>query len=169
MNEAQPHTPLDWIRAFALRSGLMALLWWLLTDGEGGWYVGVPSVFVATLASLWLTPPAHHGLNVLRLPRFACYFIFQSLRAGWDVACRTLNPALPLDPEILEFDLNLPPGAPRWWLMIVANLLPGTLSAHLNGNRLELHCLDRTQEIERDLRATERHISALFADTRQTE
>lgn len=168
MSKAQSYTALGFLLAFGLRSGLMALLWWVLTDGEGGWYLGLPFIIIATLASLWLTPPAHHHLNPFRLPRFACYFILQSLRAGWDVARRTLNPRLPLNPGILEFDLHLPPGAPRWWLMIVANLLPGTLSVRLDDNRLELHCLDCTQAIERDLRTTEAHIAALFADKRHT-
>lgn len=150
------------LTALCLRATLLSGLWWLLSEGDGGWYIGAPLVAVVSLVSLWLTPPAVNRLRVLHLPGFAAWFIMQSLRAGWDVARRTLSPGLPLAPAILDIELKLPPGAPRWWLMITVSLLPGTLSVRLDGDRLELHCLDHTQPVERELRSTEARIAALF-------
>lgn len=163
MSDATTRTTPHFLSAFILRCGVLAGVWWALTDGDGGWYLGAPCVLVIALTSLWLAPPVRPRPRLSRLPAFLAYFLVQSLRAGWDVARRTLSPSLPLAPSVLEFEIDLPPGTPRWWLVITVNLLPGTLVVRIDGSHLELHCLDATQPIERDLRKTEAHIAALFA------
>lgn len=162
MSDIARRTGAHAVSALCIRATLLAALWWILSDGDGGWYIGAPLVMVVSVLSLWLTPPAVNRLRVLRLPAFAAWFILQSLRAGVDVARRTLHPRLPLSPAILDLDVRLPEGAPRWWLMITISLLPGTLSVRLHGDRLELHCLDDQQPVERDLRVTETRIATLF-------
>ena len=118
---------------------------------------------VATALSVWLTPPAVHLLRLERLPRFVFFFLWQSLLAGWDVARRTLHPALPLHPEILEVRVHVPAGAPTWWLMLIITLLPGTLSVRLqHPSRLEVHCLDARQPVADSILETERQILRLF-------
>ena len=158
-----------WYRPALFRLALLIALWWTLTDGGAGWYFGLPLAIVATLVSLWLTPPAVHRLRLPQLPVFALYFIRQSLLAGWDVAGRTLSPNLPLQPALLEMPLKLPDGAPTWWLMITISLLPGTLSVQLDGRTLTLHCLDAGQDVEANVRQAEHHIAALFGAAQLTE
>ena len=154
---------LSWISAFAFRLGLLLLVWWIVSDSTGDWWFGLPLAVTAAAVSLWLTPPARFRLRLHRMPIFAGFFLWQSLLAGWDVAKRTLSPALPLHPEILNLSVVLPPGAPTWWLMLVITLLPGTLSVRLHENRtLEVHCLDSRLDVSGSVRETEMQIARLF-------
>ena len=151
----------DTLRAFSFRALALLLLWWMLSGGEGWLFGGAASTLAAGL-SLRLTPPAHYRLRALRIPRFVAFFLLQSLRAGWDVARRTLHPALPLAPAFLRLAPRLPDGAPSWWLMLVVSLLPGTLSVQRQGRSLEIHCLDAGLDVEADVRHAEAQIAQLF-------
>ena len=44
----------------------------------------------------------------------------------------------------------------------VASLLPGTLIAGLDGDRLEVHVLDQRGDFRRELEALERRVADLF-------
>lgn len=151
----------DALRAFSFRALALLLLWWMLSGGEGWLFGGAASTLAAGL-SLRLTPPAHYRLRAHRMPRFVVFFLLQSMLAGWDVARRTLRPALPLDPAFVQLPLRLPDGAPSWWLMLVVSLLPGTLSVQRQGRTLEIHCLDAGRDVEAGVRHTEAQIARLF-------
>ena len=154
---------LSWFSAYALRLALLLGVWWILSGSTGDWWFGLPLAVAAAAVSLWLTPPARFRLRLHRMPLFAGFFLWQSLLAGWDVARRTLSPALPLRPEILHLPVVLPEGAPTWWLMLVISLLPGTLSVRLGQNRtLEVHCLDSRIDVPGSVRDTELQIARLF-------
>ena len=161
-----PGTPRGFWRslsAFSVRLVLLLLVWWMLTGTHDAWWFGLPLALVAASASLWLTPSAQYRIRLYHVPAFALYFLWHSLLAGLDVAKRTLHPKLPLHPEILHITLNLPPGAPTWWLMLTISLLPGTLSVRLNGQRLlEVHCLDREQDVAGSIQLTERYLARMF-------
>ncbi|HRP23831.1 Na+/H+ antiporter subunit E [Thauera sp.] len=151
----------DSLQAFSFRALALLLLWWMLSGGAG-WLFGTAAAALAAALSLRLTPPAAHRLRARRLPAFVAFFLLQSLRAGWDVARRTLHPALPLDPGLLSVAPRLPEGAPGWWLMLVISLLPGTLSVQRRGSSLEIHCLDAGLDVESDVRHAEAQIARLF-------
>ena len=151
----------DSLQAFSFRALALLLLWWMLSGGEG-WLFGVTAAALAAALSLRLTPPAVHRLRVRRIPAFVAFFLLQSLRAGWDVARRTVHPALPLDPALLSLAPRLPDGAPSWWLMLVISLLPGTLSVQRRGATLEIHCLDAGLDVEADMRHAEAQVARLF-------
>ena len=154
---------LSWISAYALRLGLLLGVWWILSGSTEDWWFGLPLAVFAAAVSLWLTPPGRFRLRLHRMPFFAGFFLWQSLLAGWDVARRTLSPALPLRPEILHLPVVLPEGAPTWWLMLVISLLPGTLSVRLDEERsLEVHCLDSRLDVPASVRETELQIALLF-------
>ena len=148
--------------AVLIRTTLLAGIWWMLTENRGGWGFGVLAALAIACISLRLTPPATHTLRVLHIPGFFVFFLVQSLRAGWDVAVRTVSPSLPLQPTILSVPLTLPAGAPTWWLMLVVSLLPGTLSTHLKDRSLEVHCLDERLDVVGGVRETERRLARLF-------
>ena len=154
---------LSWISAYALRLALLLGVWWVLSGSTEDWWFGLPLAVAVAAVSLWLSPPARFRLRLHRMPIFAGFFLWQSLLAGWDVARRTLSPALPLHPEILRLPLVLPEGAPTWWLMLVISLLPGTLSVRLRPDRiLEVHCLDSQLDVPGSVRETELQIGRLF-------
>ncbi len=151
------------ISAYGVRLVLLLVIWWILSGSTEDWWFGLPLAAAAAALSLWLTPPATYRLRLSRLPRFAGFFLGQSLLAGWDVARRTLSPRLPLRPELLSLPLGLPAGAPTWWLMLTISLLPGTLSVRLDRHRmLEVHCLDAGLDVAGSVQTTERHIARLF-------
>lgn len=149
------------LRAFAFRLALLMLLWWILADG-GGWGFGLAVALPITVFSLWLAPPARRSLRLTALPGFVLFFLHQSLRAGWDVARRTLSPDMALSPALLRVPTGLPSGAPTWWLMAVVSLLPGTLSARIEGGHIDIHCLDDRLDVAGDVRTASRRIAALF-------
>jgi len=149
--------------AFCVRFLLLLLIWWVLSASNEAWWFGIPLALVAASASLWLTPAAHYRMRLRHFPAFSGFFLWQSLLAGWDVSRRTLSPRLPLHPAILQLTLQLPPGAPTWWLMLTISLLPGTLSVRLHGQQiLEVHCLDDHLDVVGSVRQTEAHIARLF-------
>jgi multicomponent Na+:H+ antiporter subunit E len=150
------------IRSLLLRAAMLAFTWWVLTGSTDGWVFGSVAVLVVAILSLRLTPPAGCTPRLQHVPGFLVFFLLQSLRAGCDVALRTLTPRLPLHPEILNVPLALPAGPPTWMLMLVVSLLPGTLSTSFNDGTLELHCLDNGPDAVDAVREVERHIARLF-------
>ena len=72
---------------------------------------------------------------------FIGFFLFESIRAGFDVAYRTLHPWMPVEPDFFDYAIRLPEGQPRTLLISIITLLPGTLSAELSfdGRHLVVH------------------------------
>ena len=143
------------------RVTLFAVLWWMLTGGAAGsWLLGVPVVLVAAWLSrtLWVDPP----LSLAGLARFTPWFAYQSLAGATDVAQRALRPAMPLHPGLVRYRLRLPPGVCRVSLANVVSMLPGTLSAELDGDELVIHALDTRQDLHAMVRDLEPRIAAVF-------
>ncbi len=140
---------------------------WLVLDGTGNVLIGALFAASATAAGVWLTPRQPQGLRLLQLPRFALFFVVESLRGGVDVARRAFLPALPLDPQLKTMAVGLPAGPPRTLLVSSISLLPGTLSADLDAerNRVTVHAL--AGDPEPGVRMLEREIARLFAIDRE--
>lgn len=144
------------------RLAVFSLLWVLLSGGEAAsWIIGAPMVLAATCISLalWRGPP----LSLFHLLLFAPWFVRQSLAGAVDVAIRALRPALPLAPGIIRYTVRLPEGASRVALANVISMLPGTLSADLDENRLVIHALDAEQDLEAMVRDLEPRIAGVFS------
>jgi multicomponent Na+:H+ antiporter subunit E len=146
---------------------LLALLWWVITEGAGGWYLGIPAILLALGTSYWLQPQRQLRLRPAGALRFSGFFLLQSLRAGLDVALRAFRPSLPLAPALMEYRLQLPTEPARVFLADIMSLLPGTLSTELRDDCLCLHVLDARQPIEADLRQVEVRVADLFGLTLQ--
>jgi multicomponent Na+:H+ antiporter subunit E len=147
----------------ALRLVLLAGLWWLLTGGEAAsWVVGAPVVLAATFVSGALTPAVTWRWSWTGALRFAGFFLRQSVVGGVDVAWRALHPRLPLRPGFVALALRLPPGASRVCLANVVSLLPGTLAARLEDDRLVVHTVDASAPVEADVRTVEARVAAMF-------
>lgn len=145
------------------RALLFAMLWWLLAEGRvDGWLMGSLAVMAATWASLVLYPPAAPGLRLGALPGLLTYFLFNSVRGGWQVAGMARRGRQALRPAFLELPLNLPAGAPRILLTYALSLMPGTVGVELAGERLRLHVLHQDLPVAAEAQALERRIAALF-------
>lgn len=151
------------IRAIFLRAVLLLGLWWALTDGAPDtWLVGGITLAAAVVISLQLQPPGNYRLSISGLLSFVVFFLAQSIKGGTQVAAMALRPRLDLHPDVLEIRLRLPHEAEQVVLASLLNLLPGTLSAGLEKNRLQLHVLDSRLPIEEKVRIAEERVARLF-------
>lgn len=145
----------------AARSVPLAAVWWALAEGvPGSWWVGVPAVVMAALASAILMPPV--PIVWRELLRFVPFFLRRSLLGGLDVARRAFDPRLPIAPGIIDYGFRLPPGLPRVMLANTISLLPGTLGAGMEGDVLKVHVLDEGQDVAGEIAEVEQAIARLF-------
>lgn len=155
--------PVEWARAAAIRAALLALGWWVLTEGDlGYWGLALLIVAAATVASLMLVSPGAVRLTAGGLIRFVPFFLRETVRGSIDVAQRALSPRMPLEPEFIRLRLRLPDGAARAVLINVLSLLPGTLSVRIEGDLLQIHVLDRRMGAVENTRELERLTAGLF-------
>lgn len=143
------------------RGVLFAVIWWILTDGAIlSWWIGVPAVLLAVIASAGLLPSVPFVWH--ELLRFAPFFLLRSLLGGADVAWRALHPRMPISPALIEYPLRLPAGLPRVFMANTVSLLPGTLSAALDLSVLKVHVLDRRKDVLSELEAVEQGVARMF-------
>lgn len=141
------------------RAFVFAILWAVLSDGDG-WGIGLPVVLIATAASWRVSPGVR--LSITGLLRFLPYFFWNSLRGGFDVAVRALHPRLPINPALTRYGLRLDDPAARIVMANTVTLLPGTLSAELEGDVLHVHVLYQRGGIATMLETLERRVADLF-------
>lgn len=141
-----------------------AVLWWALSAGRG-WGFGLVAVVLTTAGVLWLLPPRPLGWRWRRLPGFAGFFLWQSLRGGVDVARRALRWELALEPVLLSYRCRLRGGIALSLFANTISLLPGSLTADLNGRELLIHCLSSSATLEQELRELEEQVARLFGQT----
>lgn len=143
----------------AVRALGFAVLWAILSGGRG-WTIGVPVIVFATVVTAVATPANRWSLA--GLARFLPYFLWNSLRGGIDVAARALNPGLPIDPGVLRYEMRLDTAAARVLMANTVTLLPGTLSADLQGKVLVVHVLNAPGFSPSTLDALQRRVADLF-------
>ncbi len=147
-----------------VRGALFAVLWWILSGGDHqSWWVGAPVVFVAVIVSRWLLPAV--PLSWWELVKFTPLFLWRSVLGGLDVAKRALGPQLAISPRLLRYRLRLPDRLPRVALLNIMSLLPGTLSAALEGDDLLVHVLDGEGDTLAELQALEQQVARLSGVT----
>jgi len=152
-------------RTIIRRTFVLAVLWWALTGGRpGAWWYFVPVLLVASLVPRWLPQPeSAFRLNLGGLLGFVPFFLHNSIKGGWDVARRALLPGTRLEPGLYHHHLRLPSETARIFLAHVVSLLPGTLSAELDGSRLSVHALAGSEaDVARDLVDLEQRVERLF-------
>lgn len=117
--------------------------------------VGVGAAAAATWASLRLLPPGTHRPRLAALPGLALRFLRQSVVAGWDVARRAFDPALPLKTGFVVYPVRFPRGPTRNAFASLTSLLPGTVPCRDDEQGLTYHCLDVGQPVAEQLGAEE--------------
>jgi multicomponent Na+:H+ antiporter subunit E len=118
--------------------------------------VGLIATAAATWLSLRLLPPASGRVRVTALALLLPRFLWQSLRAGLDVALRALRPRLPLQPGFVDYPVKLPRGSARNAFELISSLLPGSVPTDETDTAIEYHCLDVGQPVVADLATEER-------------
>lgn len=146
---------------FSRRWLLLFGLWLLLTDADRS---GLPfGVAAAAAAALAVPGGGAWPVSLAGWLRFAPWFVGRSLAGGLDVLRRALIPGRRLDPDWVTFDTTLDTPPARHLLAATVSLLPGTLVARLEGQRLTVHVLDRHLPVTAELRTLERRIAGLYA------
>jgi multicomponent Na+:H+ antiporter subunit E len=153
------------LRTVLLRSAAFSALWWVVAEGQVvSWPFAAVGVSLATFASFRVAKVS--GVIVLRnVPRFAAYFLVNSLYGGIDVAYRAFHPRLPLRTGLVERTLSLDSDQACQLLVLTLSLLPGTLSTELRGRTLRVHALDVEAFPPEKLVELEAHVARLFPAT----
>ena len=141
----------------------LTILWSIIAKGAlSSWVVGLPCIVAAVVAYQRLRVDGKPALQIRLIPGFSVWFLWHSLRGGIDVAWRALQPKVQLQPGFLHYRLTLPPGPARLFLVNVVSLLPGTLSADIEGDVLVLHALDTGSDVTTEVHEAETRVSALY-------
>lgn len=147
-------------RSAVRRAVVLGAVWAGLVSGDPeGLTLGLAVVPAATWLSLHLLPPGN-ALRPLRIVAWLPGFHLGSLLGGLDVAARVLDPRLPLATGWLKAQAA-PTAGGRVALGAVMSLMPGTLVAGSDGDRLVMHVLDRAADPEAALRREAARLAAL--------
>lgn len=147
-----------------LTGGALALVWGGLTGWDpASWVFGGPAVALATALAFSFPAAPAWRMSIPGALRFAGWFALASVRGSLDVAGRALAWRMPLAPGFRSYETDLPPGPARLVFVNAITLLPGTLSAEIAGNRIEVHMLDTESDLEAELAPLEARVRDLFA------
>lgn len=164
MKQPNPETRAPGLRACLSTSAIAALAWWvLLGDEPMSWIVGAPCVLICAWLANGMRPAQRLRVSLSGWLRLVPYFLWCSFAGGWDVARRVLAPSLAVNPGFVEFTLKVPAGPARTFYIQFIGLLPGTLGAWLEDDRLKVHVLNLDADQGRALRAAEERVAAAFA------
>lgn len=147
-----------------LRIFLFITIWFILSKGEmsGGLPFAIPCILTACMLAMQLRRAEpfdfHLGLLLVHLP----FFLYKSTMSGLDVMRRALHPAMPIAPVLVEFHFSLPPGNPRIFLADIITLLPGTISADMDDEKILIHALDPKMALQSELRHLEKKVARLY-------
>ena len=150
----------------AWRGAAFFALWLVLMPSlkPGDLAIGLAAAAAATWASLRLQPPAAGRLRLARLLALLPHFLWESVRAGIDVALRAVHPRLPLRPGFVECPVDLRPGLGRNTFATITSLMPGSVPSGETERGLVYHCLDLSQPVVEQLQAEERRIAGALAE-----
>ncbi|MGA7800443.1 MAG: Na+/H+ antiporter subunit E [Gammaproteobacteria bacterium] len=136
-------------------------LWWVLAQGApDSWYIGIPTVLLATLSSLALLPVP--PVSLFELVRSVPFFLLRSVLGTLDVARRTVYPTAPITPALIDYPMHLPPGRPQVVIINAISLRLGTLTADLSENCTRLHVLDERVSYLAEIEAVEPYVARIF-------
>lgn len=167
---APPENGLESTRRTALARGVAFFALWMVlmqSTKPADVAVGALAAFGATWLSLHLLAPAAGHLRFHRLLALLPHFLWESVRAGIDVARRAFALQPPLCTGFVDCPLEFPPGVARNTFATITSLMPGTVPADETDEALIYHCLDTAQPVAEALREEERLLaSALIAGQR---
>jgi len=140
---------------------VLAMLWLLLAGPDPtGWLVGLPAIVLAIGCLVALPGAARADFRLPALARLVGAFLRDSLRGAIDVGlrCLTRNPIGRT--RIVRWRTGLRSPAARLVLVHAISLVPGTLTARVRGDTLDVHVLDSLTPYRTELAALEARICA---------
>ena len=160
---ATPVSRRERVRRTLWRTAVLTVVWLVVSLGDlPSLVIGIPLAFVGAVLWTALQPTVLFPVSPRGLVRFIGFFGTQSVLGGVDVALRALSPRLPLKPACVMYPLRITGTGPRVFLANTISLLPGTLSARVYEDALEIHVLDRTKPVFDELARVEERVADLF-------
>jgi multicomponent Na+:H+ antiporter subunit E len=125
---------------------ILSLIFWLLLTFS----LTLPNIIVGTIAALltallfgrYFLDGVHKFLHPQRYFWLIIYlfvFIWECIKANFDVAYRVLHPAMPIKPGIVKVKTQLKSGFARTILANSVTMTPGTITVDLVGDYLYIH------------------------------
>jgi multicomponent Na+:H+ antiporter subunit E len=119
-------------------------------------------------AALWgvsLTSPIRPAATarwLLRLVLYAPYLVWEIAKANVAIAYVVLHPALPIDPEVVEFDAAVWSALPVMTLANSITLTPGTLTVDVSRRHFTVHTLTGSSRQDLFAGSLERAVRFVF-------
>jgi multicomponent Na+:H+ antiporter subunit E len=125
---------------------IILFLFWLLITFEAtpaNLIVGGVSALIATLffgryfvenVRKFFQPARYFWLVI-----YLFIFIWECLKANFDVAYRVIHPAMPIKPGIVKVKLNLDTQVARTFLAMSITMTPGTIAVDIIGDYIYIH------------------------------
>jgi multicomponent Na+:H+ antiporter subunit E len=151
-----------------LKTVLFGVLWWSLVESTfSSWLIGIIVVPFAT----WLSFTLYRGNNqkventanfsFVGLLKFLPFFAWQSLRGGCQTASLALSSRI-APAGFIEFETFLGSRREKILFMHIISLMPGSVTANINGQIIRIHILDINEYSEDGLRDCEQRLSSIF-------
>ncbi|MFQ3610536.1 MAG: Na+/H+ antiporter subunit E [Fimbriimonadales bacterium] len=104
---------------------------------------------VVVLLVSWVSAPlvsgtattARLGRGTLKVLAYFPWLIKEIIVSGVDVMRRVLHPKMPIDPKIVEMEVDLETDVAKVLLANSITLTPGTVTVEVEGNKLIIHAL----------------------------
>lgn len=102
-------------------------------------------------------------VNILKVPKFMLFFLYQSIKGGTDTARRVFSVNMNLQAEFVHYPIkHLTAGLPINLFMNVVSLLPGSVSVIRETDSVLVHVLAVTDNTINEIYQCELIISELF-------
>lgn len=151
------------IRFLTIRASLFAGLWWILAEGySDAWLFGCVAVVAATWASLRLWSPAPTPIRLAGVVGFLRFFVWNSIRGGFQVAGMALRGRAALQPALIVLPVTLQNDSARILLVNTLGLMPGSVGVEMDDAGVQLHVLDSRMPVATEAQALEAVIAKLF-------
>ncbi len=93
------------------------------------------------LFGMWPSMISKKTLFPFRLVSYCLSMTYLIIKANIDVATRVLDPDLPINPAIVEYQTKLKSNLAKTIYANSITLTPGTLTVEIDKNKLYVHCL----------------------------
>lgn len=151
----------------AVRGAWLALLWWILAEGQAGSLpLAAAGIALALYASLRFQRQARHRISVRGVLAFAAGFLLNSVRGGLQVARLAFSRAGPRHASTLTYPLASDDQLQHVLLVVAIGLMPGSVGVALERDLLRIHVIDVRVPVLDAVRATERSIARMFREAR---
>ncbi len=127
---------------------IMCFITWMLLTDRFYWQNLIAGALVSLITTLifsrYFKIDARKLANPARyfwLVVYILYFIWECIKANFDVAYRVLHPSMPVRPGIVKIRLTLKRELARTILANSITMTPGTISVDIIGDILYVHCI----------------------------